>query len=130
MYVHTYRADKHLKNLCASRKGVLECVCVHTYVHTCVRVHTCSSNIATAGTYHIWEVRLPRHGRASADLKVEVKARKWLTDVAIVCPTTKSVVARQYTHINPGVSAKAGEAVKRNKYKWAVQGFVQRLLRK
>jgi hypothetical protein len=33
-------------------------------------------------------------------------------------------MARQYTHINPGVSAKAGEAVKRNKYKGAVHGFV------
>jgi hypothetical protein len=31
---------------------------------------------------------------ARADLKVEVKARKWLMDVAIVCPATKSVVAR------------------------------------
>ncbi len=47
-------------------------------------------------------------------MKAEVKARKWLVDVAIVCPATKSVVARQYTHVNPGVSAKAGEAVKRN----------------
>ncbi len=42
-------------------------------------------------------------------------------DVAIVCPATKSVVARQYTHINPGVSAKA---VKRNMFQGAVQGFV------
>jgi hypothetical protein len=49
---------------------------------------------------------------ARADLKVEVKARKWLTDVAVVCPATKSVVARQNTHLHPGVSAKAGEAVK------------------
>ncbi len=46
---------------------------------------------------------------ARADLKVEVKARKWLIDVAIVCP---------------GVSAKAGEVVKRKKHKGAVQGFV------
>ncbi len=61
---------------------------------------------------------------ARADLKVEVKARKWLTDVAIVCPATKSVVARQNTHLHPGVSAKASEAVKRKKYKGAVQGFV------
>jgi hypothetical protein len=65
---------------------------------------------------------------ARADLKVrvrvEVKARKWLIDVAIVCPATKSVVARQNTHVHPGVSAKAGEAVKRKKYKGAVQGFV------
>ncbi len=45
-------------------------------------------------------------------------------DVAIVCPATKSVVARQNTHVHPGVSAKAGEAVKRKKYKGAVQGFV------
>ncbi len=60
---------------------------------------------------------------ARADLKVEVKARKWLIDVAIVCPATKSVVARQNTH-HPGVSAKAGEAVKRKKYKGAVRGFV------
>ncbi len=39
----------------------------------------------------------------------EVKARKWLIDVAIVCPATKSVVARQYTqytHVHPGVSAR------------------------
>jgi hypothetical protein len=55
---------------------------------------------------------------------VEVKARKWLIDVAAVCPATKSVVARQNTHLHPGVSAKAGEAVKRKKYKGAVQGFV------
>jgi hypothetical protein len=61
---------------------------------------------------------------ARADLKVEVKARKWLIDVAIVCPATKSVVARQNTHLHPGVSAKAGEAVKRKKYKGAVKGFV------
>ncbi len=61
---------------------------------------------------------------ARADLKVEVKARKWLIDVAIVCPATKSVVARQNTHLHTGVSAKAGEAVKRKKYKGAVQGFV------
>ena len=32
---------------------------------------------------------------ARADLKGEVKARKWLIDVAIVCP---AVVARQNTH--------------------------------
>ncbi len=61
---------------------------------------------------------------ARADLKVEVKARKWLIDVVIVCPATKSVVARQYTHVHPGVPAKAGEAVKRSKCKGAVQGFV------
>jgi hypothetical protein len=61
---------------------------------------------------------------ARADLKGEVKARKWLIDVAIVCPATKSVVARQNTHVHPGVSAKAGEAVKRKRYKGAVQGFV------
>ncbi len=60
---------------------------------------------------------------AWADLKVEVKARKWLIDVAIVCPATKSVVARQNTHVHPEVSAKAGEAVKRKKYKGAVQGL-------
>jgi hypothetical protein len=41
-----------------------------------------------------------------------------------VCPATKKVVARQYTHVHPGVSAKAGEAVTRKKYKGAVQGFV------
>ncbi len=41
-----------------------------------------------------------------------------------MCPATKSVVARQTTHLHPGVSAKAGEAVKRKKYKGAVQGFV------
>jgi hypothetical protein len=36
---------------------------------------------------------------ARADLKVEViKARKWLIDVAVVCPATKSVVARQRSH--------------------------------
>ncbi len=57
-------------------------------------------------------------------MKVEVKARKWLKDVAIVSPDTKSVVARQYTHVNARVFAKAGEAVQRNKYKGAVQGFV------
>ncbi len=34
------------------------------------------------------------------------------------------MVARQNTHLHPGVSAKAGEAVKRKKYKGAVQGFV------
>ena len=32
---------------------------------------------------------------ARADLKVDVKARKWLVDVAIVCPATKSLVATQ-----------------------------------
>jgi hypothetical protein len=47
---------------------------------------------------------------------VEVKARKRLVDVAVVCPATKSVVARQNTHVHPGASAKAGEAVKRNEY--------------
>ncbi len=36
--------------------------------------------------------------------------------VAIVCRATKSVVARQYTHVHPGVSVKAGEAVKRKKF--------------
>ena len=46
------------------------------------------------------------YGGARADLKVEVKARKWLVDVAIVCPATKSVVARQNTHLHPGVSAR------------------------
>ncbi len=60
---------------------------------------------------------------ARADLKVEVKARKWLGDVAIVCPATKSVVARQNTHLHPGVSAKAGEAVKRKKYKGRCRGL-------
>ena len=49
---------------------------------------------------------------ARADLKVEVKARKWLIDVAIVCPATRSVVARQNTYVHPGVSAKAGETVR------------------
>ncbi len=53
-----------------------------------------------------------------------MKARKWLTDVAIVCQAAKSVVARHNTHVHPGVSAKAGEAVNRKKYKGAVQGFV------
>ena len=57
-------------------------------------------------------------------MKVEVKARKWLIDVAVVCPASKSVVERQRSHVNPGVAAKAGEAVKRNKYKGFVQGFV------
>jgi hypothetical protein len=53
---------------------------------------------------------------------VEVKARKWLIDVAIVCPATKSVVARQYTRGSPEVSAKAGDAVRRKKSQGAVQG--------
>ncbi len=44
-----------------------------------------------------------------------MKARKWLIDVAVVCPATKSVVELQRSHVNPGVAAKAGEAVKRNK---------------
>jgi hypothetical protein len=35
---------------------------------------------------------------------------------AVVCPATKSAVGKQNTHVNAGVSAKAGEAVKRNKY--------------
>ncbi len=39
-----------------------------------------------------------------------------------MCPATKSVVARQNTHVHPRVSAKA--SVKRKKYKGAVQGFV------
>ena len=47
---------------------------------------------------------------------MDVKARKWwLSDVAVVvCPATKSVVARLRSHATqPGVSAtKAGEAVK------------------
>ncbi len=34
--------------------------------------------------------------------------------MAVVCPATKSVVARRYTHVNP----------KRNKYQGAVQGIV------
>ncbi len=34
------------------------------------------------------------------------------------------MVARQNTHVHPGVSATAGEAVKRKKYEGAVQGFV------
>ncbi len=54
---------------------------------------------------------------------MEVKARKWLIDVAIVCPATKSVVARQNTHLDPGVSTKAGEAVKRKKYKGRCGGL-------
>ena len=64
---------------------------------------------------------VPGLAGARADLKVEVKARKWLIDVAVVCPASKSVVERQK---NPGVAAKAGEAVKRNKYKGVVRGFV------
>jgi hypothetical protein len=55
---------------------------------------------------------------------VEVKARKWRIDVAIVCPATKTMVARQNTYVRAGVSAKAREAVRRKKYKGAVQGFV------
>jgi hypothetical protein len=50
---------------------------------------------------------------------VEVKARKWLIDVAIVCPATKSVVARQSTaeHALQRTSTQeSGEAVKRKKY--------------
>jgi hypothetical protein len=43
---------------------------------------------------------------ARADLKVEVKARKWLIDV---CPATKSVVARQNTHLHPGVARSVRE---------------------
>ena len=62
-------------------------------------------------------------GTAGTDLKMEVKARKWLIDVAIVCPATKSVVARQNTHLDPGVSTKAGEAVKRKKYKGRCGGL-------
>ena len=34
------------------------------------------------------------------------------------------MVERQKSHVNPGVAAKAGEAVKRNKYKGVVRGFV------
>ena len=67
---------------------------------------------------------VPGLAGARADLKVEVKARKWLIDVAVVCPASKSVVERQKSHVNPGVAAKAGEAVKRNKYKGVVRGFV------
>jgi len=67
---------------------------------------------------------MPGLAGARADLKVEVKARKWLIDVAVVCPASKSVVERQRSHVNPGVAAKAGEAVKRNKYKGLVRGFV------
>ena len=33
-------------------------------------------------------------------------------------------VARSRSHVNPGVAAKAGEAVNRNKYNWVVRGFV------
>ncbi len=40
------------------------------------------------------------HPAARADLKVEVKARKWLIDVAVVCPATKSVVAKQYSRVH------------------------------
>ncbi len=57
-------------------------------------------------------------------MKVEVKARKWLIDVAVVCPAAKSVVERQRSHVNPGVAEKAGEAVKRNKHKGVVRGCV------
>jgi hypothetical protein len=32
-----------------------------------------------------------------------------------VRPASKSVVERQKSHVNPGVAAKAGEAIKRNK---------------
>ena len=34
---------------------------------------------------------------ARVDLKVEVKARKWLIDVAVVCPATKAVRSRTST---------------------------------
>jgi hypothetical protein len=47
---------------------------------------------------------------ARADLKVDVKARKWLVAVAIVCPATKSLVATQ-EYLRRQV---------RNKYKGAV----------
>ncbi len=62
----------------------------------------------------------PESGREGA----QVAHSKWFIDVAIVCPATKSVVGRQNTHVHPGVSAKAGEAVKRKKDKGAVQGCV------
>ncbi len=47
---------------------------------------------------------------ARADLKVEVKARKWLIDVASVCPATKSVVASggQAEHAPPSRSVREG----------------------
>jgi hypothetical protein len=48
---------------------------------------------------------------------------KWLIDVAIVCPPPSQWWPGR-THLHPGVSAKAGEAVKRKKYKGAVPGFV------
>ncbi len=47
-----------------------------------------------------------------------------LIDAAVVCPASKSVVERHRSHVNPGVAAKAGEDVKRNKYKGVVRGFV------
>ena len=46
----------------------------------------------------------PGLGWVRADLKVEAKARTWLIDAAVVCPATKSVVARQRSRVT-------GEAV-------------------
>ncbi len=69
--------------------------------------------------------------RAKADLKVEVNAGEG----AQVAQTRRHRVprhqvsggqasrARQYTHVHRGLSAKTGEAVKRKKFKGAVQGF-------
>ena len=64
-------------------------------------------------------------GPGRADANAEVKARWWLVDVAVVCPATKSVVERQKSHVDPGlVAAKAGEAVRRRKYRGAVSAAV------
>jgi hypothetical protein len=43
-----------------------------------------------------------------AELKLEVKALKWRTDVASVFPATKSVVATQDTHARPSRSVCEG----------------------
>jgi hypothetical protein len=113
-YACTYSSAKILKHW--KSLSLFTVLRAFTLVYTCT--FTCNVYVNTRIRART-RVRAEALPEARADLKVEVKAREWLIDIAVVCPATKSVVARQYTHVHPGVSAKAGEAVKRNKDKGA-----------
>jgi hypothetical protein len=68
------------------------CLCVHVDVH----MYDYAARITGVTVAQEPSAGLPG---ARADLIVEVKACRWLNDVAVVCPASKSVVAWQKSHV-------------------------------
>ncbi len=69
-------------------------------------------------------VRIGYHEKTHGGRTNQTLAGKWLIGPCYKVGGGAASRERQRSHVNPGVAAKAGEAVNRNKYKWVVRGFV------